>query len=69
MTDGEKIFKQFREHSVAEFFKKNRQMLGFTGKVRSLTMIIHEFVTNGQDALALDSRHLHIGNRQAGPAG
>ncbi|MFH1394153.1 MAG: DNA topoisomerase VI subunit B [Candidatus Micrarchaeota archaeon] len=50
MTDGEKIFKQFREHSVAEFFKKNRQMLGFTGKVRSLTMIVHEFVTNGLDA-------------------
>ena len=43
---GEDIFKQFREHSVAEFFKKNRQMLGFSGKVRSLTMIAHEFVTN-----------------------
>ena len=45
MADDE-IFKQFREHSVAEFFKKNRQMLGFSGKVRSLTMIVHEFVTN-----------------------
>ncbi len=44
------VFKQFREHSVAEFFKKNRQMLGFSGKVRSLTMIVHEFVTNGLDA-------------------
>ena len=40
------IFKQFKEHSVAEFFKKNRQMLGFSGKVRSMTMIVHEFVTN-----------------------
>jgi len=43
-------FKQFKEHSVAEFFKKNRQMLGFSGKVRSLTMIVHEFVTNSLDA-------------------
>lgn len=50
MSNEEKIFKQFREHSVAEFFKKNRQMLGFTGKVRSLTMLVHEFVTNGLDA-------------------
>ncbi len=44
------VFKQFREHSVAEFFKKNRQMLGFSGKVRSLTMIVHEFTTNSLDA-------------------
>ncbi len=50
MTDGEKIFKQFKEHSIAEFFKKNRQMLGFSGKIRSLTMIAHEFVTNALDA-------------------
>jgi len=46
----DKVSKQFREHSIAEFFKKNRQMLGFTGKVRSLTTIIHELVTNGIDA-------------------
>ncbi len=44
------IFKEFKEHSVAEFFKKNRQMLGFSGKVRSLTMIVHEMVTNSLDA-------------------
>jgi DNA topoisomerase-6 subunit B len=44
------MFKQFREHSVAEFFKKNRQMLGFSGKIRSLTMIVHEFTTNSLDA-------------------
>ena len=44
------IFKQFKEHSVAEFFKKNRQMLGFSGKVRSLTIIVHEFITNSLDA-------------------
>ncbi|MBU0590923.1 DNA topoisomerase VI subunit B [Candidatus Micrarchaeota archaeon] len=43
-------FDEFKEHSVAEFFKKNRQMLGFSGKIRSLTMIVHEFVTNSLDA-------------------
>ncbi len=44
------IFKEFREHSVAEFFKKNRQMLGFSSKVRSLTTAVHEYVTNALDA-------------------
>lgn len=50
-------FHEFREHSIAEFFKKNRQMLGFSGKVRSLTTIIHEYVTNSLDA-AEESRIL-----------
>ncbi len=51
MADApDKIFSQFKEHSVAEFFKKNRQMLGFSGKVRSLTTIVHELVTNSLDA-------------------
>ena len=40
----------FKEHSVAEFFKKNRQMLGLFGKLRSLTTIVHEFVSNSIDA-------------------
>lgn len=44
------IFGSFKEYSVAEFFKKNRQMLGFSGKVRSLTTIVHEYVTNSLDA-------------------
>ncbi|HLD76484.1 MAG TPA: ATP-binding protein, partial [Candidatus Norongarragalinales archaeon] len=42
--------KQFKEYSVAEFFKKNRQMLGYSGKLRSLTTIVHEFVTNSLDS-------------------
>lgn len=50
MAESDTIVKNFKEHSVAEFFKKNRQMLGFSGKVRSLTMIVHEFVTNSLDA-------------------
>ncbi|MCD6230144.1 MAG: DNA topoisomerase VI subunit B [Candidatus Diapherotrites archaeon] len=46
----DEIFSEFKEHSVAEFFKKNKQMLGFTGKVKSLTTIVHEYVTNSLDA-------------------
>jgi DNA topoisomerase-6 subunit B len=40
----------FKEYSVAEFFKKNKHMLGFSGKVKSLTTIVHELVTNSLDA-------------------
>ncbi len=48
--DADAIFKNFKEYSIAEFFKKNRQMLGYAGKVRSLTTIVHEYVTNSLDA-------------------
>jgi len=41
---------EFKEHSVAEFFKKNKQMLGLYGKVRTLTMVVHEYVSNSLDA-------------------
>lgn len=44
------LAKEYKEYSVAEFFKKNRQMLGYSGKVRSLTTIIHEYVTNSVDS-------------------
>ncbi|NPA22486.1 MAG: DNA topoisomerase VI subunit B [Candidatus Micrarchaeota archaeon] len=44
------MFEDFREYSVAEFFKKNRHMLGFSGKIKSMTTIIHELVTNALDA-------------------
>ncbi|MBM3229189.1 DNA topoisomerase VI subunit B [Candidatus Parvarchaeota archaeon] len=50
MSEVDRVFSEFKEHSVAEFFKKNRQMLGFSGKTRSLTTIIHEYVTNSLDA-------------------
>ena len=50
IADTVKLEKEFKEHSVAEFFKKNKQMLGFYGKVRMLTMVIHEYVTNSIDA-------------------
>ncbi len=44
------LFKEFQEHSIAEFFKKNRQMLGYSGKIKSLTTAVHEYVTNSLDA-------------------
>lgn len=47
---AEQIFKEFREHSAAEFFKKNRQMLGYSGAGRSLVTIIHEYTSNSLDA-------------------
>ncbi len=47
---AEEIFEEFREHSIAEFFKKNRQMLGYSGMVRSLVTVVHEYVTNSLDA-------------------
>ena len=43
---SEEIFKEFKEHSITEFFRKNSQMLGYSGKVRSLTTVVHEYVTN-----------------------
>ena len=47
---GDDIFKDLREHSIAEFFRKNKQMLGYSGAIRSLTTIVHELVTNSLDA-------------------
>lgn len=44
------LAKEFKEHSVAEFFKKNRQMLGLTGKIKTMTVIVHEYVSNSLDA-------------------
>ena len=50
MPAGEDLFKDLREHSIAEFFRKNAQMLGYSGKIKSLTTVIHEAVTNSLDA-------------------
>ncbi|MGI0135152.1 MAG: ATP-binding protein, partial [Candidatus Micrarchaeaceae archaeon] len=47
---AEEIFKEFKEHSISEFFKKNRQMLGYSGKVRSLVTVVHEYTSNSLDA-------------------
>lgn len=50
MPTGEDLFKELREHSIAEFFRKNAQMLGYSGKIKSLTTVVHEIVTNSIDA-------------------
>lgn len=47
---ADEIFKEFKEHSISEFFKKNRQMLGYSSASRSLVTIVHEYVTNSLDA-------------------
>ena len=48
---ADEIFREFKEHSIAEFFRKNSQMLGYSGKVKSLTTVVHEYVTNSLDAV------------------
>lgn len=50
VRSAEEIFTEFKEHSITEFFRKNSQMLGYAGKVRSLTTIVHEYLTNSFDA-------------------
>ena len=47
---ADELFKDFKEASVTEFFRKNKAHLGYSGKVRSLTTVIHELVTNSIDA-------------------
>ncbi len=50
VVDADTIFKELRTHSISEFFRKNSQMLGYSGKVRSLTTAVHEYVSNSLDA-------------------
>ena len=47
---ADELFKEFKEVSITEFFRKNKAHLGYSGKLRSLTTIIHELVTNSMDA-------------------
>lgn len=44
------LFENFQELTPSEFFRKNKQMLGFSGKIRSLTIVFHELITNSFDA-------------------
>jgi len=50
MKTANDLFKEFKILSVSEFFKKNADMLGYTGKIRSMTILVHEMVTNALDA-------------------
>ena len=47
---ADELFKEFKEVSITEFFRKNKAHLGYSGKLRSLTTVIHELVTNSLDA-------------------
>lgn len=47
---ADELFKEFKEASITEFFRKNKAHLGYSGKVRSLTTVVHELVTNSLDA-------------------
>ena len=47
---AEELFKEFREVNVAQFFSKNKQYLGYVGKIKSLTTVVHELVSNSLDA-------------------
>lgn len=49
-SEADKLFKEFKIQSVSEFFRRNAAMLGYTGKLRSFTTLIHEAVTNSLDA-------------------
>ena len=48
--EASELFEEFKELSASEFFRRNKQMLGFSGKIRSLTMVFHELITNSLDA-------------------
>jgi len=47
---ADELFKEFKETSITEFFRKNRAHLGYSGKIRSLTTVVHEIATNSLDA-------------------
>ncbi|MFH1450448.1 MAG: DNA topoisomerase VI subunit B [archaeon] len=49
-VSAESLFKEFRSVPLSEFFRKNRQYLGYVGKIKSLTTVIHELVSNSLDA-------------------
>ena len=47
---AEELAKKHREISIAEFFEKNRHLLGFDNPRRSLLTAIKEAVDNALDA-------------------
>jgi DNA topoisomerase-6 subunit B len=47
---ADELFKEFKEVSITEFFRKNKAHLGYSGKLRSLTTVVHEIITNSLDA-------------------
>ena len=54
---GEELAEKIREVSIAEFFEKNRHLLGYENPVKSLFTVVKEFVDNSIDA-CLEARIL-----------
>lgn len=54
-TIADKLAKQQKEISVAEFFEKNRHLLGFDSKIKAMLTVIKEAVDNSLDAC--EERH------------
>jgi DNA topoisomerase-6 subunit B len=57
IVDAESLSGQFKAISVAEFFEKNRHLLGFENPTKALITIVKELVDNSLDACE-DSRIL-----------
>ena len=47
-TMAEELFKEFREHSVSEFFRKNAAMLGCWARILSVTSLPNQFKSLGE---------------------
>ncbi len=47
---AEELAKEHREISVAEFFEKNRHLLGFDSKIKAMLTVVKEAVDNAIDA-------------------
>lgn len=48
--NAEELAEQFREISIAEFFEKNRHLLGYENSTKALITVVKEFVDNSLDA-------------------
>jgi len=52
---AEEMAKEQRAISVAEFFEKNRHLLGFDNPMKALLIVVKEMVDNSLEALAKDA--------------
>jgi len=50
MTTAEELAKKQKNISVAEFFERNRHLLGFDNKRKALLTVVKEAVDNSLDA-------------------
>ncbi len=49
-TIAEELAKEMKQTSVAEFFERNRHLLGFDSKIKAMLTCVKEIVDNGIDA-------------------